>query len=175
MWHRASAHRNRYFPVHGGRDGAASYGLFINGESVEAASGEHRALLEPATGETLGRAALAGEADIDRAVEAARAAVDGPWGRTPPSERSRLLHALADAIHANRKELAELESRNVGKAISSVKAEVGGVGRELPLLRLGARLDRRPLQSDRRLAAHLFAEGARRRLQRRSCRGTTRC
>jgi acyl-CoA reductase-like NAD-dependent aldehyde dehydrogenase len=102
------------------------YGLFINGESSEAASGEHRALVEPATVETMGRSAMAGRADIDRAVEAARAAVDGPWGRTPPTERSRLLHALADAIHANRKELAELESRNVGKAISSVKAEVGG-------------------------------------------------
>ena len=63
--------------------------------------------------------------------------LDGPWGRTPPNERSRLLHALADAIQANRKELAELESRNVGKAISSVKAEVGRRGRELPLLRLG--------------------------------------
>src|SRR2546427_3285558 len=68
---------------------------------------------------------MAGEADIDRAVEAARAAVDGPWGKTPPTERSRLLHALADAIVANRKELAELEARNVGKAISSVKAELG--------------------------------------------------
>jgi acyl-CoA reductase-like NAD-dependent aldehyde dehydrogenase len=102
------------------------YGLFINGESVEPASGEHRALIEPATGETIGRSAMAGQADIDRAVEAARAAVDGPWGRTPPTERSRLLHALADAIQANRKELAELESRNVGKAISSVKAEVAG-------------------------------------------------
>jgi len=67
---------------------------------------------------------MAGEADIDRAVEAARAAVEGPWGKTPPTERSRLLHALADAIVANRKELAELEARNVGKAISSVKAEV---------------------------------------------------
>jgi aldehyde dehydrogenase (NAD+)/betaine-aldehyde dehydrogenase len=44
--------------------------------------------------------------------------------KTPPTERSRLLHALADAIVANRKELAELESRNVGKAISSVKAEL---------------------------------------------------
>src|SRR4029077_15240403 len=54
------------------------------------------------------------------------AALDGPWGRTPASARSRLLHALGDAIAANRKELAELESRNVGKAISSVKAEVGG-------------------------------------------------
>src|SRR5439155_3322427 len=62
--------------------------------------------------------------DVDRAVDAARAALDGPWGKTPPTERSRLLHALADAIVANRKELAELEARNVGKAISSVKAEL---------------------------------------------------
>src|SRR5439155_1273475 len=63
---------------------------------------------------------------VDRAVGAARAALDGAWGRTPPNERARLLHALADAIQANRGELAELESRNVGKAISSVKAEVAG-------------------------------------------------
>src|SRR5882724_4303788 len=102
------------------------YGLFINGELVEPASGDVRDLTEPATGEPLGHAAMGGEADVDRAVEAARRALDGPWGKTPPSERSRLLHALADAIQANRKELAELESRNVGKAISSVKAELGG-------------------------------------------------
>ncbi len=101
------------------------YGLFIDGESVEPAGGEVRELTEPATGEPLARAAMAGEADVDRAVEAARAAVDGAWGRTPANERSRLLHALADAIAANRKELAELEVRNVGKAISSVKAELG--------------------------------------------------
>jgi acyl-CoA reductase-like NAD-dependent aldehyde dehydrogenase len=101
-------------------------GLFINGEVVEAASGELRDVVEPATGDVLARAAMAGKADVDRAVEAARAALDGPWGRTPPTERSRLLHALGDAIAANRKELAELESRNVGKAISSVKAEVAG-------------------------------------------------
>jgi acyl-CoA reductase-like NAD-dependent aldehyde dehydrogenase len=101
------------------------YGLFINGELVEPASGEVRELAEPATGEPLARAAMAGEADVGRAVEAARAAVDGAWGRTPANERSRLLHALADAIAANRKELAELEVRNVGKAISSVKAELG--------------------------------------------------
>src|SRR2546426_1255685 len=100
------------------------YGLFINGELVEPVSGEVRDLIEPATGEPLARAAMAGEADIARAVDAARAALDGPWGRTPPTERSRLLHALADAIVANRTELAELEVRNVGKAISSVKAEV---------------------------------------------------
>jgi acyl-CoA reductase-like NAD-dependent aldehyde dehydrogenase len=102
------------------------YGLFIAGESVEPASGEVRELREPATGEPLAKAALAGEADVDRAVEAARAALEGDWGRTPGTERSRLLHALADAILANRAELAELETRNVGKAIASVKAELHG-------------------------------------------------
>src|SRR5436309_5130943 len=100
------------------------YGLFINGESAEPASGEVRELIEPATGDSLARVASAGEADVDRAVEAARAALNGDWAKTPPTERSRLLHAFADAIQANRKELAELEVRNVGKAISSVKAEL---------------------------------------------------
>jgi acyl-CoA reductase-like NAD-dependent aldehyde dehydrogenase len=100
------------------------YGLFVDGERVE--TDDIRELREPATGEPLARAAMAGEAEVDRAVEAARGALDGAWGKTPATERSRLLHALADAIAANRKELAELEARNVGKAISSVKAEVAG-------------------------------------------------
>src|SRR5205823_2236544 len=102
------------------------YGLFINGATAEPASGDVREVTEPATGEPLARAAMAGPADVDRAVEAARAALAGAWGKTPANERSRLLHALADAIQANRKELAELEARNVGKAISSVKAEIAG-------------------------------------------------
>src|SRR5947207_4085191 len=100
------------------------YGLFINGESAEPAGGETRELSEPATGDPLATVAVAAEVDVDRAVDAARAALDGDWGKTPPTERSRLLHGLADAIQANRKELAELEARNVGKAISSVKAEL---------------------------------------------------
>src|SRR5918999_65353 len=99
-------------------------GLFIDGELVEPASGEIRELTEPASGEPLARAAIAGPEDVDRAVAAARAALDGPWAKTPPTERARLLHALADAVHENRKELAKLEARNVGKAISSCKAEV---------------------------------------------------
>jgi acyl-CoA reductase-like NAD-dependent aldehyde dehydrogenase len=98
------------------------FGLFVDGAFVEAA--ETRELDEPATGEPLARAAMASEADVDRAVEAARGALAGPWGKTPPTERSRLLHALADAVVANRKELAELETRNVGKAIGQVKAEI---------------------------------------------------
>jgi acyl-CoA reductase-like NAD-dependent aldehyde dehydrogenase len=100
------------------------YGLLINGESVEPSSGEIRELREPATGASLAHAAMAGEADVDNAVDAARAALEGPWGKTLPNERARLMHALADAIVANRHELVELETRNVGKAITSVKGEV---------------------------------------------------
>src|SRR2546421_448570 len=82
-------------------------------------------LYEPATGAPLAEVELATTEDVDRAVAAARAALGGDWRRAGPTERSRLLHALADALVANRKELAELEARNVGQPISSVKVEVG--------------------------------------------------
>ena len=137
------------------------YGLFINGETVEGSSS--RDLIEPASGEVLGTAQLAGEAEIDRAVEAARAALDGDWGKTPANERSRLLHALADAIKANRNELvgARVPQRRQGDLVDQGRALRRG--RELPLLRVRDRLDRRPLEPDRRLAPLLHAEGARRR------------
>ncbi|MDX6515423.1 MAG: betaine-aldehyde dehydrogenase [Gaiellaceae bacterium] len=96
------------------------FGLFIGGETRE---GARRELSEPATGQPFGTVALASAEDVDAAVEAARAALPG-WARTPPSERSRLLHALADALHGARKELAELEARNTGKALGSAKAEL---------------------------------------------------
>jgi acyl-CoA reductase-like NAD-dependent aldehyde dehydrogenase len=99
-------------------------GLFIGGEQIEGS--ESRELVEPATGEPLAKIQLAGEPEIDRAVEAARGALDGDWGKTSGTERSRLLHALADAMVANRNDLIELEARNVGKASSSVKAELFG-------------------------------------------------
>ena len=104
-------------------------------------------------------AALAGEADVDRAVEAARAALDGPWGKTPATERARLLHALADAIVANRGELAELEARNVGKAISSVKAELHQAVENFRYYgsAIASISGREP---DRRVAALLLAQGA---------------
>src|SRR5215207_9816178 len=116
--------RKRYLPPLMAVATDREYGLYINGELTESAGGDVRELSEPATGEPLASVAMAAEADVDRAVEAARAALDGPWGKTPPNERSRLLHALADAVHGNRKELVDLETRNVGKAISSVKGEV---------------------------------------------------
>ena len=58
------------------------FGLFIGGEASEPASGDVRELTEPATGEPLARAAMAGEDDVDCAVAASRIAVEGDWGRT---------------------------------------------------------------------------------------------
>ena len=63
-------HRRSVDFRHGGRDRRREYGLFIDGAIVEPASGELRELREPATGELLARAAMAGEADVDRAVAA---------------------------------------------------------------------------------------------------------
>jgi aldehyde dehydrogenase (NAD+)/betaine-aldehyde dehydrogenase len=103
----------------------AEYGLFVNGETT-LRSDSARELIEPATGNVLGSAGMATTDDVDRAVEAARACLEGPWGRTSASERSRLLHALADAVAADRANLAELEARNIGKAVASVKAELSG-------------------------------------------------
>ena len=100
------------------------YGLFIDGETAEPADGEVRELAEPATGKPLAKAATAGAGRRRPRGRRRRTALEGAWGKTPPNERSRLLHALADAIVANRKELAELETRNVGKALGSTKPEV---------------------------------------------------
>jgi acyl-CoA reductase-like NAD-dependent aldehyde dehydrogenase len=110
---------------------AREYGCRIAGEPRRAASRhsdrrEVLELVEPASGQSLGSVHLATEADIDDAVSAARRSLDGEWGKTSPSERSRLLHGFADAVQANRAELAELEARNIGKALSSVAAEFAG-------------------------------------------------
>ena len=139
------------------------YGLFINGEIVEPQSGETRELTEPATGDPLARVALAGEADIDRAVEAAQGALAGAWGKTPANERSRLLHALADATGRESKgaRRARVAQRRQGDLVGKGRAQPGC--RELPLLRVRDCVDPRRDASDRRFAPVLLAEGAGRR------------
>src|SRR6185503_3358340 len=141
------------------------YGLFINGEPTESAAGELRELKEPATGEPLAKSAVANEQDVDRAVEAARAALDGDWGRTAPTERSR--PSTRAGRRARRQpqgaRRARVAQRRQGDLVGQGRARPGG--RELPLLRLRDRLDRRPLQPGRRVAPLLLAEGAGRRLR----------
>ncbi len=90
--------------------------LFINGEWVEARSGRTIKVFDPATGREIGQAADAGPEDVDRAVAAARAALEtGPWASMPPSGREALLWKLAGLIEQNAAEFAEIESLDNGK------------------------------------------------------------
>jgi aldehyde dehydrogenase (NAD+) len=93
--------------------------LLINGQWVEAASGKRFETLNPATGEVITTVAEADRVDVDRAVQAARAAFDtGPWSRMAAADRGKLLYRLADLIEANLDELAALETLDNGKPIS---------------------------------------------------------
>ena len=95
--------------------------LFIGGEFVDALGGETLPVLNPHDGSELAQIALAGRADVDRAVDAACAAADG-WANTPAAERGRYLGKLADAIAAAADELARLESTDTGHPVRDSEA-----------------------------------------------------
>ncbi len=95
----------------------------VGGEWVDAAAGETMEVLNPATGETIAEVPRASAEDVDRAVQAAKRALP-EWLETTPGERAELLLKLADAIDSHTEELAELESRNVGKPLSYAKDEL---------------------------------------------------
>lgn len=92
--------------------------LYIGGRWVESRSGKRFATINPATGQPITEVAEADSADVDAAVQAARRALEGPWGDMPPAERSRLLWRLGDLIEENGHELAQLESLDTGKPIA---------------------------------------------------------
>jgi len=93
------------------------YGLFIGGEWVAPASGEHFATVNPATEEQLAEVAFADAADVDRAVRAARKAYDKYWRKMKPSERAKYVFRLGRALTERSREFAILESMDGGKPI----------------------------------------------------------
>ncbi|MEP6977998.1 MAG: gamma-aminobutyraldehyde dehydrogenase, partial [Thermoleophilia bacterium] len=96
---------------------------FVGGEWVDAAEGGTMDVINPATGETIAEVPRGTQADVDRAVEAAKKAYE-EWRDTTPGERAEMLLKLADLIDENTEELAELESRNVGKPLSYARDEM---------------------------------------------------
>src|SRR5436190_10502010 len=96
---------------------------FVGGEWVDAVEGGTMEVLNPATGDVIAEVPRGSEADVDRAVEAAKKALP-EWLETTPGERAEALLKLADAIEDNADELAELESKNVGKPRSYARDEV---------------------------------------------------
>ncbi|MDX6474013.1 MAG: aminobutyraldehyde dehydrogenase [Gaiellaceae bacterium] len=100
-----------------------AYKNFVGGEWVDAASGETMEVINPATGETVAEVPRCGAEDVDRAVEAANAALPA-WLDSTPKERSELLHRLAGVLEDNAEELAQLESLNVGKPLMASRDEM---------------------------------------------------
>ena len=97
----------------------------IDGQRVDAVSGERIDVVCPSDGAAFATIPSSGQADVDRAVNAARKAFDeGPWSRMPAVERGRLLTKLFRLVEENGDELAALESRDTGKPVRQGKADV---------------------------------------------------
>ncbi len=105
--------------------------LLIDGQHVPALSGETFASISPSTGETVAEFALAGAPDVDRAVKAARAALEGPWSRFKPAERQAVLLRLAELVDAEFDDLALLDSLEMGRPITAARGLRAMVERSL--------------------------------------------
>lgn len=96
---------------------------FIGGRWMDPDGGERASITNPATGTVIAEAAVSSRSDVEAAVRAAEIAWH-TWRETTPRERSEMLFRLADAMAANRADLADLESANVGKPILNARGEV---------------------------------------------------
>ena len=92
--------------------------MVIDGELVTSVSGATFPTLDPATGAKITDVAEAGPEDVDRAVDAARRALNGPWSQLPATERGRLIGRLADLVAEHAEELAQIESLDNGKPLA---------------------------------------------------------
>jgi betaine-aldehyde dehydrogenase len=95
---------------------------FIDGAAVEPADGRYEDLIDPSTGEVFASAPVSGEADVDRAMQAAARAFE-KWRDTTPSDRQRALLRFADAVEARADELVAAEVQNTGKPIALTASE----------------------------------------------------
>lgn len=102
--------------------------FYIDGQWIAAESEKLLAVENPATEAIIGEISLAGEADVDRAVAAARAAFDG-WSSSSREERLRYLKQILDAYNARYDELAEAISREMGAPIDLAQKAQAATGR----------------------------------------------
>jgi acyl-CoA reductase-like NAD-dependent aldehyde dehydrogenase len=104
---------------------ADRYLLFVNGGWTESSSGSTFTTYNPATNEPLKEVAQATREDVDRAIDAARAAFQGKeWRHMDPSERGRVLLKVAGRIRDMAEELARLESLDNGKTLKEARVDV---------------------------------------------------
>jgi betaine-aldehyde dehydrogenase len=95
---------------------------FVGGVPVDPVDGRTTSVVDPSTGEAYTEAPLSGEVDVDAACRAAETAF-GSWRDSTPSQRSKMLLDLADAIEARAEEFIEAEGRNTGKPLALTRSE----------------------------------------------------
>jgi len=95
----------------------AEYGLFIGGEFVAPAEDRYFETINPATEETLSSVALASDADVDRAIKAARKAYNGTWSKLSAADRGKYIFRIARILQERAREFAVIESLDGGKPI----------------------------------------------------------
>lgn len=93
------------------------YDLFINGKFVKPLSGKYSDTINPATEEKIAEVAIAGQADVDLAVKAARQAYNNVWKDMPAKERAKYIFRISRLIQERAREFAIIESLNGGKPI----------------------------------------------------------
>jgi len=104
------------------------YPMYVNGQFVPAKSGKWFPVYDPATEEVIAEVPDSSAEDVDAAVAAARQAFEaGPWSKTTPQDRGRVLFRLAEKVRAETARLAELETRNCGKPIVESEYDVADV------------------------------------------------
>ena len=103
--------------------GTRTFQNFIGGEWVDAASGETFESTSPATGEPIGTFPLSGPEDVDRAVEAAKAAYE-EWRLVPAPARGEILYRFGALVREHKDELALLMSREMGKVLPEAGGDV---------------------------------------------------
>jgi len=108
-----------------------SSGVFIAGLWRPCASGETLPLFNPSDGSLLAQIARGAAVDIDAAVAAAQAALDGPWGQLSAAERGRVLHRMSARVLEQADELARLEALDVGKPLKQGRADAVALARYL--------------------------------------------
>lgn len=102
-----------------------TWGNYIGGAYCDPISGEWIDSIDPYRGEAWARVPRSNQADVDRAVAAARAAMnDGPWAEMKPSQRGKLLYRLADLVEQHADRLAEVEVRDNGKLLSEMRGQM---------------------------------------------------
>ena len=105
-----------------------SFGLFIDGQQVEALSGRTFESQNPYTGSPWAIIADGGPDDVDRAVASSRAAFEGEWGTMSGFGRAAVLRRVADAITENAERLAMLEVNDSGKLLREMRGQLQGLG-----------------------------------------------